>query len=133
MNYRAQSVIVSLAVALGAGSTVAESDAESGAPYVLSDRVGTEIDRYERNYFGLFPWVEGYMSATVSALGDGRVRFAISAMAHDSISQRVVTISMKSSTALSSIINDYEGTLGSDFLRRPLDPSDQRVIAPTRG
>ncbi len=37
------------------------------AQYALSPRVGVEIDQRAREYFGLFPTIEGFISAKISA------------------------------------------------------------------
>ncbi len=47
------------------------------AQYVLSPRVGDVIDKNEREYFGLFPTVAGFVSATTSLEQDQQVRFVI--------------------------------------------------------
>jgi len=69
-------MLAALIFALGLASVLAPRAAatESGEPVMLSARLGEEIDRVERDRYGLFPDIERFVWARIYRLPDSRYR-----------------------------------------------------------
>lgn len=74
----------------------------------LFERLGDTIDPYEREYFGLFPGLEGFTSASLLVEGD-RLRFVVhrSAGAADSS----IELSHRQALLLERLVDKYESIL----------------------
>ncbi len=77
-------------------------------PYVLSDRVGSEIDRYERDYFGLFPRIGGFRSATTTVRNDGSVAFRVRSFAGGMERDSTMVVAADDVAGIAALIDDYE-------------------------
>lgn len=81
---------------------------DNALPYVLSSRVGEDIDRSEGDYFGLFPSAKDFVSARSFAHTDGRVQFMITRQTNEGISHSTFTINAENAEALRGFVEDFE-------------------------
>jgi hypothetical protein len=65
-------IVLGVACALASSPARAESPAGSHEPVVLSERLGEEINRVERDRYGLFPDIERFTWARIYRLSDSR-------------------------------------------------------------
>jgi hypothetical protein len=84
---------------------------DNALPYVLSSRVGEDIDRSERDYFGLFPSAKDFVSARSFAHTDGRVEFMITWQTNEGISHSTFTINAENAEVLRGFVEDFEMVL----------------------
>ena len=64
---RAAIWLLRLAFLLAAPELFAQNVPEGESPYVLSERIGNVLNAEERTYFGFFPRLDGFESATTYA------------------------------------------------------------------
>lgn len=74
-------------------------------PTPLSDRVGNTIDKHERAYFGLFPWVEYFSNASVVQVSNTSYQIVIE---NEDRQQEVLTLDTPQFQALQYYIEDFE-------------------------
>lgn len=84
---------------------------DNALPYVLSNRIGENVDRSERDYFGLFPSPKDFVSAKSFAHTDGRVEFMITWQTKEGISHSTLTINPENAEVLRGFIEDFEMVL----------------------
>jgi len=80
----------------------------SFAQYSLSPRVGGVIDQSERQYFGLFPTVDGFVSAKASVKPDHQIEFVINRAMSGVNSDTAFSISSTVVENLVNYIEDFE-------------------------
>lgn len=80
----------------------------SFAQYALSPRVGLEIDSAEREYFGLFPTIEGFVSAKALMRPDHHVEITVTRMRDGVSADVVIIIDSIQASHLSSFIDGFE-------------------------
>jgi hypothetical protein len=90
--------------------SVAPALAQQEAPLRLSWRVGTDIDSLQREYFGLFPGVASFRSATARAHGDG-VMFSID---RGTRGDTALTISREAFDELGRFVDALESVLAGE-------------------
>lgn len=83
--------------------------------YVLSPRVEDEIDSAERDYFGLFPSIAGFLSARGSEVVPGGVSFSIRRTPGMGLSDTAVYIGGDTLAALKDYLEQYEFLFGYDY------------------
>lgn len=81
---------------------------DNALPYVLSSRVGEDIDQSERDYFGLFPSAKDFVSAKSFVYADGRVAFVITRKTNEGISDSTLIINTEKAEELHGFIEDFE-------------------------
>ncbi|HSG99001.1 MAG TPA: hypothetical protein VLB27_03065, partial [candidate division Zixibacteria bacterium] len=79
-------------------------------PAELTARVGHEIDSLEREYFGLFPRVEGFVSAKMFRLSDGSMQAHLKLARDDRAVDSVLIFGEHSAQRLADYIDRYEVT-----------------------
>ncbi|MDP4220193.1 MAG: hypothetical protein Q8896_07130 [Bacteroidota bacterium] len=84
------------------------SSGASVAQYSLSPRLGEMIDRSERDYFSLFPLVEGFVSAKAELQQDRSVNIIVSRSQSKSIKDTVYSISATAAENLIAYIENFE-------------------------
>ncbi len=92
-------------VALGTHPLPAQ---EKVKPYILSERVGEEIDSTERDYFCLFPGIDGFRSARFFTLPDGRMELVVSRRSDGNITDTVLSVAPEIPRKLQEIIDNFE-------------------------
>lgn len=75
---------------------------------VLHDRLGVSIDTTERYYFGLFPKIQGFASATAHKRADGGADVLISRSSTSFLTDTTLSFDALSMTEFNSYINNYE-------------------------
>ncbi len=93
--------------------------------YATSPRIGAEIDAYEREYFGLFPDIDGFKSAMIFQLSDGQWEFQIAMEYEGEEKDTTVIISYERAWALCDFIENYEDTL----LTKPVPNGEKTKFA----
>ena len=83
-------------------------DSVSFGQYAISPRVGVEIDRSEREYFGLFPSIEGFVLAKSSVLSDSLVKFVVTRSLNGVNSDTSFSISPTVVQILAGFIENFE-------------------------
>ena len=81
---------------------------ENPAPCALCPRVGEEIDRNERRYFGLFPAVNNFVSAKTFIRADSGFEIAIIRQNPVGTETSIVTVDAERARELGSFIDDFE-------------------------
>ncbi len=71
----------------------------------LSNRVGDTIEKHEREYFGLFPWVEYFSNASVAQVSNTNYQIIIDSGDRQ---QEVLTLDVLQFQALQRYIEDFE-------------------------
>lgn len=96
-------------------------------------RLGSSIERIERDYFGLFPLIDDFISAQLSPAGDGFV-IGIRYSEGDDVTERSVTLDAETAREFCRYIEVYEdlflnddgdirwGLLSGASLVKPRDP-----------
>ena len=84
----------------------------SSAQYAISPRIGEVIDRNEQEYFGLFPSINGFVSATASLEADRQVRIVITRSVNGVIGDTAFTVSPTVANYLVTYIESYETVRG---------------------
>ena len=113
-------VIVCVAVAGGLISpwTAAADDLEGVATHAISGRIGSEIDKQERDYFGLFPDLDGFVQArTYRNPGDTVVvvaQWERSGATGDS----TITLDQATASELRRYINEFEAVISNKTTAR---------------
>lgn len=79
-------------------------------PAELTARVGHEIDSLERDYFGLFPRVEGFVSAKMFRLSDGSMQAHVRLTRQNSVVDSVIIFGEHSAQRLADYVDRYEVT-----------------------
>ena len=57
---------------------------------ILSDKVGEEIDREERNKYSLFPNIKGFQSAVLLQSSDGNYAFEITCLSEKTGEEKII-------------------------------------------
>lgn len=105
MILRAVSLVITAAFLLGAGTSTVSGQA-ADQPLVLSGRVGSTIDAESRDYFGLFPHFEGFVTAT--AFDDGEEIVRIVVRSRDSDRVDTLRISREAANEIGRFIDHFE-------------------------
>lgn len=74
----------------------------------ISPRIGNEIDKYEREYFGLFPVIKGFHFAVTSSGQDGSLEVKITRKIDGNLSDSSYQISKKTVGNLAIYIEEFE-------------------------
>jgi hypothetical protein len=77
-------------------------------PYILSTRVGPEIDGRERDYFCLFPKVSGFLKAETFMHSDDHLELRISRKMNGSVTDTTFRIDTELKAEFQSYIDDFE-------------------------
>lgn len=80
------------------------------AQYTISPRLGEIIDQKEREYFGLFPTIDGFVSATAFLEPDRQVKFSIVKAEHGVTTDTTFIIRPTVISYLVTYIDNYETT-----------------------
>jgi hypothetical protein len=81
--------------------------------FVISERIGGSIDQEERTYFGLFPELDHFLSATAYQHTDTTVVFLISERHDASMTETELVVSRQAVDELRRYINDFENLYGT--------------------
>ncbi len=76
--------------------------------YEISPRIGNEIDKYERNYFGLFPSIKNFVSVKFSIPSDQKVTITITKSENSGLIDTSFSIGIKSIDNLVIYIEGFE-------------------------
>lgn len=90
------------------------SQGSSSAQYVLSPRIGEVIDKFEREYFGLFPEIQEFVSAKAILLADHGVEFIITQSEMGTTMDTTVFADSLLVRNLVKFIEDFESVRQSD-------------------
>jgi lipoprotein signal peptidase len=71
---------------------IQDSSAQIDSSSIISARLGNEIDKYERTYFGLFPSITNFVRAKISAGDQGSVQITIEREVHSVIRDSAITL-----------------------------------------
>ncbi|MCX6148593.1 MAG: hypothetical protein NTW25_15270 [Candidatus Kapabacteria bacterium] len=99
MNFK-NIVLIILLILLSAINTKAQ--------FSISSRLGVEIDKSEKEYFGLFPSIKNYFSAKSKILTDNKVEIVITRNENGALSDTSLIISSKLANYLASYIEGFE-------------------------
>jgi hypothetical protein len=88
--------------------TSAASVRENDKPYILSSRVGQEINRDERNYFCLFPKMDGFLKAEAFTHLDNHLELRITREMNGRITDTTLYVSTDLEEELQSYLEDFE-------------------------
>lgn len=78
------------------------------AQYSISPRLGAEIDKSEKEYFGLFPKIKNFTSAKTIVQTDNKVEIIITRTAKGIVTDTTFKISTKLANNLASYIEGFE-------------------------
>jgi hypothetical protein len=93
-------IILSLLIIITINSTKAQ--------YAISPRLGAEIDKSEKEYFGLFPKIKNFTSAKTIVQTDNKVEIIITRTAKGIVTDTTFKISTKLANNLASYIEGFE-------------------------
>jgi hypothetical protein len=97
--------------------------------YVLSERIGSDIDSSERRYFDLFPNVRGFLSAEVSRIQDDSVEILIRRQSPSRVQDEIQTsIPLEDVQKLRHYLDTYE----SNVLLNDIRPIGQSISGLTQ-
>ncbi len=91
----------------------------------ISPRIGMELDRIERDYFGLFPSISGFVSAKASARTDGGMRMDIYRKDSAGAGDTIIILNQLLRESLRQYVEGYEAMnriLGSSYELIDLPP-----------
>src|SRR5207249_4804519 len=74
--------------------------------FILSPRIGNELDSTEREYFGLLPRISHFVSARTSKTSDGNVTITI-ARQQAGAADTTIRLTPQSAEELSKYVNEY--------------------------
>jgi hypothetical protein len=80
----------------------------TNAQFSISPRLGVEIDKSEKDYFGLFPSIKNYLSAKSKIITDNKVEIIITRTDRGVLSDTSLIISSKLANNLASYIEGFE-------------------------
>ncbi|MCX6148217.1 MAG: hypothetical protein NTW25_13365 [Candidatus Kapabacteria bacterium] len=80
----------------------------SNAQYSISPRLGAEIDKSEKEYFGLFPNIKNFTSAKANVLADNKVEINITRTVKGIVTDTTFIVSTKLANNLASYIEGFE-------------------------
>ncbi len=125
MPSRFLGVVLSALAALGAAAAHAQPTA-----YVASPRVGEEIDATERDYFGLFPGVDGFRSARFTSYPDSVVVTIQRAGTDGASGETGWVMSRERAAAIGAYIDSFENLdAPTDFAQWQLLRGTSRTVA----
>lgn len=104
------------------GVVVSQTDSSRG---IISPRIGQDIDETERNYFGLFPDIHGFVSATSFSGEQGGVGIAIHRAGAEEKSDTTIVLNRLLRESLRKYLEQYETMnqeLGGSFELSDLPP-----------
>ncbi|MDE3059022.1 MAG: hypothetical protein KGJ59_13810 [Bacteroidota bacterium] len=104
---------------------------ENALPYVFSNRVGKIIDRNEREYFCLFPYIDNFVSAKSFALADSVVELVFTRHTDKGNQDTTFIITRKQAENIGYFITNFE-TILRDISEKnaPLNLRDDFVNVP---
>lgn len=74
----------------------------------ISPRIGNEIDKYEREYFGLFPAIKGFQFASTTLAQDSSLQVIITRKIDDNLSDTSYQLSKEIISNLAKYIDEFE-------------------------
>jgi hypothetical protein len=101
----------------------AGAEAQAQAPRPLLQRLGGTLDSSERAYFGFFPMLSGFSSASLLAEGDS-LRFVVRRPAGGTGTDTAIALSPEETGMLETLIDDYES-----FVREYPEAMDESTAA----
>ncbi len=81
---------------------------KTNAQFSISPRLGAEIDKSEKEYFGLFPSIKNFTSAKTKVLADKKVEIIISRKDKETVTDTTFNISSQLANNLASYIEGFE-------------------------